>query len=64
MYSNFHFACILFQLVNVGSSTVNLKIFIDGLEINTNPLLGSTKTLLTSNNMMDENSFNEPKKVW
>ncbi|KAG5528817.1 hypothetical protein RHGRI_029469 [Rhododendron griersonianum] len=35
---------------------VNLKISIDGMKRNTFQSLGSTKTLLTSSNLMDENS--------
>jgi len=42
---------------------VNLKISIDGLEPNSLQLSGSTKTVLTSGNVMDENSFSQPKKV-
>ncbi|KAI5671797.1 hypothetical protein M9H77_12161 [Catharanthus roseus] len=51
------------KVVNFGSDTVILKISIDGLEHNSLQLLGSTKTVLTSSNLMDENSFKEPKKV-
>ncbi|EEF38707.1 alpha-L-arabinofuranosidase 1 [Ricinus communis] len=51
------------KVVNFGSSTVNLKISIDGLGLNSIQLSGSTKMLLTSANVMDENSFNDPKKV-
>ncbi|KAM0978612.1 hypothetical protein FF1_014552 [Malus domestica] len=51
------------KVVNLGTYTVNLKLFVDGLEPNSVSLSGSTKTVLTSNNQMDENSFNEPKKV-
>lgn len=49
--------------MNFGNSTVNLKISIDGLELNSKPTFGSTKIVLTSTNLMDENSFSEPKKV-
>ncbi|XP_035544759.1 alpha-L-arabinofuranosidase 1-like [Juglans regia] len=52
------------KIVNFGNDTVNLKISVDGLEPNSTILLsGSTKTVLTSGNPMDENSFNEPNKV-
>ncbi|XP_041025865.1 alpha-L-arabinofuranosidase 1-like isoform X2 [Juglans microcarpa x Juglans regia] len=52
------------KIVNFGNDTVNLKISVDGLEPNsTIQLSGSTKTVLTSSNLMDENSFNEPTKV-
>ncbi|XP_050369279.1 alpha-L-arabinofuranosidase 1-like isoform X1 [Argentina anserina] len=50
------------KIVNFGSNIVNLSIRVDGLEPNT-VLSGSTKTVLTSKNVMDENSFDEPKKV-
>ncbi|CAK9170046.1 unnamed protein product [Ilex paraguariensis] len=51
------------KVVNFGSNTANLKISIDGLELNSIQSYGSTKTVLTSSNVMDENSFNEPNKV-
>ncbi|CAH9069033.1 unnamed protein product [Cuscuta epithymum] len=51
------------KAVNFGASNVTLKITVDGLEQNSKQLLGSTKTLLTSSNVLDENSFTEPTKV-
>ncbi|KAL3534082.1 hypothetical protein ACH5RR_002543 [Cinchona calisaya] len=48
------------KVVNFGSSTVALKISISGLK--SIDSIGS-KTVLTSNNVRDENSFNEPEKV-
>lgn len=51
------------KVVNFGSDTVNLKIAIDGFDPNTVRLSGSTKTVLTSSNLMDENSFDAPTKV-
>lgn len=54
---------VVAQIVNFGSDTVNLKIYVDGLDPNSVKLSGSTKTMLTSSNLMDENSFNEPNKV-
>ncbi|XP_021831359.1 alpha-L-arabinofuranosidase 1-like [Prunus avium] len=51
------------KIVNFGTDIVNLKIVVDGLEPNSINLSESTKTVLTSNNPMDENSLNEPKKV-
>nr|ABV32544.1 alpha-L-arabinofuranosidase protein [Prunus persica] len=51
------------KIVNFGTNIVNLKIVVDGLEPNSINLSESTKTVLTSTNLMDENSFNEPKKV-
>lgn len=53
----------LVQVVNLGTNTVNLKVSVKGLEPNSISPSGSTKTVLTSNNLMDENSFSEPKKV-
>ncbi|XP_027353356.1 alpha-L-arabinofuranosidase 1-like isoform X1 [Abrus precatorius] len=54
---------IRIKVVNFGVNTVNLKISFDGLEPNSLQLSGSTKTVLTSSNVMDENSFSQPKKV-
>uniref|UniRef100_A0A2P2MIZ0 non-reducing end alpha-L-arabinofuranosidase n=1 Tax=Rhizophora mucronata TaxID=61149 RepID=A0A2P2MIZ0_RHIMU len=51
------------KVVNFGSSRVSLKISIDGLGLKSIKLSGSTKTVLTSTNPMDENSFSSPKKV-
>ncbi|KAF2287781.1 hypothetical protein GH714_002706 [Hevea brasiliensis] len=51
------------KIVNFGSNTVSLKISIEGLEDNSIQQSGSTKTLLTSANLMDENTFKEPNKV-
>ncbi|KAI5317021.1 hypothetical protein L3X38_036728 [Prunus dulcis] len=51
------------KIVNLGTNIVNLKIVVDGLEPNSINLSESTKTVLTSTNVMDENSLNEPKKV-
>ncbi|PON89779.1 Glycoside hydrolase [Trema orientale] len=51
------------KIVNYGSDTVNIKISVDGLDPNSVKLSGATKTVLTSSNLMDENSFNEPNKV-
>ncbi|WOL17114.1 alpha-L-arabinofuranosidase 1 [Canna indica] len=49
------------KIVNFGSDYVTLKISVKGLEAAINSL-GST-TVLTSSNLMDENSFANPKKV-
>ncbi|XP_057461130.1 alpha-L-arabinofuranosidase 1-like isoform X2 [Actinidia eriantha] len=54
---------IRIKAVNFGSNTVNLKVSIDGVEPNSFQSYGSTKKVLTSSNLMDENSFKEPKKV-
>ncbi|KAG2685355.1 hypothetical protein I3760_10G121600 [Carya illinoinensis] len=51
------------KVVNFGSDQVNLTISVDGLEHNSIQLSGSTKSVLTSGNLMDENSFKEPTKV-
>ncbi|OIT36342.1 PREDICTED: alpha-L-arabinofuranosidase 1-like [Nicotiana attenuata] len=51
------------KVVNFGSSTVTLKISISGLEQNSFQSFRATKTTLTSTNVMDENSFEDPKKV-
>ncbi|THU70377.1 hypothetical protein C4D60_Mb08t24340 [Musa balbisiana] len=49
------------KIVNFGSDTVNLKISVSGLEAAINSL-GDT-TVLTSGDLMDENSFDKPNKV-
>ncbi|MBA0642853.1 hypothetical protein Goklo_027190, partial [Gossypium klotzschianum] len=54
---------IRIKVVNFGNNSVNLQISVDGLDPNSVKLSGSTKTTLTSANLMDENSFKEPKKV-
>lgn len=53
----------IFQVVNFGSNSVNLQISINGLGVNPLQSSGSTKTELTSGNVMDENSFQAPNKV-
>ncbi|XP_073114418.1 alpha-L-arabinofuranosidase 1 isoform X2 [Elaeis guineensis] len=50
------------KIVNFGNDIVNLKISVAGLQNAVNSV-GSTKTVLTSSNLMDENSFEEPNKV-
>ncbi|KAK2970840.1 hypothetical protein RJ640_016636 [Escallonia rubra] len=51
------------KVVNFGPDNVNLKISIDGLEVNSKQPSGSTKTVLTSDNVTAGNSFDEPTKV-
>lgn len=51
------------KVVNFGSSSVNVSISVGGLDPNAEQLTASTKTVLTSTNIMDENSFTDPKKV-
>ncbi|EHA8590815.1 alpha-L-arabinofuranosidase 1 [Cocos nucifera] len=50
------------QIVNFGNDIVNLKISVAGLQNAVNSV-GSTMTVLTSSNLKDENSFEEPNKV-
>ncbi|GKV32694.1 hypothetical protein SLEP1_g41281 [Rubroshorea leprosula] len=50
------------KFVNLGNSSVYLSIIVNGLDSNSK-LIGSTKTVLTSTNLMDENSFMQPGKV-
>ncbi|XP_061966060.1 alpha-L-arabinofuranosidase 1-like [Populus nigra] len=50
------------KIVNFGNRHVSLKVSVDGLGLNSQ-LSGSTKTVLTSSNVMDENSFTDPNKV-
>ncbi|KAG0477502.1 hypothetical protein HPP92_013815 [Vanilla planifolia] len=49
------------KIVNFGYEFVNLSIVLSGLEDPINAV-GSKKTMLTSHNVMDENSFDEPRK--
>ncbi|PIN05822.1 Non-reducing end alpha-L-arabinofuranosidase [Handroanthus impetiginosus] len=51
------------KIVNFGSNIISLKVLIDGLDGKSIDASGSTITTLTSTNVKDENSFNEPKKV-
>ncbi|KAJ6741612.1 ALPHA-L-ARABINOFURANOSIDASE 1-LIKE [Salix viminalis] len=50
------------KVVNFGNRQVSLKVSVDGLGLNS-LLSGATKTVLTSSNVMDENSFTDPNKV-
>ncbi|CAI9101052.1 OLC1v1038287C1 [Oldenlandia corymbosa var. corymbosa] len=56
------------KVVNMGSNMVNLKILTDKLDLDvdtTDPANGgSTKTVMTATSLMDENSFNQPNKVF
>ncbi|XP_049935357.1 alpha-L-arabinofuranosidase 1-like isoform X2 [Nymphaea colorata] len=51
------------KIVNFDSSSVCLKIKITGLDSKDLSSSGSSKTIMTSNNLMDENSFAHPEKV-
>ncbi|KAI3964586.1 hypothetical protein MKW92_013364 [Papaver armeniacum] len=48
------------KIVNFGSDALNLIMAVDG---NSEDFPGYTRTLLTAQHLMDENSFNEPDKV-
>ncbi|KAK2370644.1 alpha-L-arabinofuranosidase [Trifolium repens] len=50
------------KIVNFGKDNENLEISINGLNTNVQPS-GSSMVVLTSNNIMDENSFSEPMKI-
>jgi alpha-N-arabinofuranosidase len=52
----------LVQIVNFGSHAVRVRISTTGLGTSVNAV-GSTVTVLTSGNVMDENSFSHPQKV-
>ncbi|XP_010558130.1 PREDICTED: alpha-L-arabinofuranosidase 1-like isoform X2 [Tarenaya hassleriana] len=54
---------IRIKVVNFGSSPVNLKVSVTGLDPNIVRVSGSKKTVLTSTDVMDENSFTQPNKV-
>ena len=51
------------QAVNFGATSVNMKVLVTGLDPNVMKVSGSKKTVLTSTNVMDENSFTQPEKV-
>ncbi|KAL7093011.1 hypothetical protein ACP275_11G016800 [Erythranthe tilingii] len=51
------------KVVNFGSNGVILNVSINGMDQSSIEAAGSTITSLTSQNVMDENSFNQPKKV-
>lgn len=53
---------ITIKIVNFANNYVNLKLSF-GVEQNSVQLAGSKKTILTSGNIMDENSFQSPNKV-
>ncbi|KAK7336358.1 hypothetical protein VNO77_16896 [Canavalia gladiata] len=53
---------IRIKVVNFGSDTENFRISISGLKSNVQQS-GSTKFVLTSPNVMDENSFSQPNKI-
>ncbi|CAJ2660392.1 unnamed protein product [Trifolium pratense] len=50
------------KVVNFGKVTENLEILINGLNTNVQPC-GSSMLVLTSNKIMDENSFSKPTKI-
>jgi alpha-L-arabinofuranosidase len=50
------------QVVNFGPDPVSLTISTSELQASVDAL-GSTATVMTSSNVMDENSFSNPKKV-
>ncbi|KAG2315483.1 hypothetical protein Bca52824_018605 [Brassica carinata] len=54
---------IRIKAVNFGDSSVNLKVLVTGLDPNVMKVSGSKRTVLTSTNVMDENSFTQPEKV-
>ncbi|GFQ02647.1 alpha-l-arabinofuranosidase 1 [Phtheirospermum japonicum] len=51
------------KVVNFGSNSVTLQLSIAGLEVNSLLSSGSSKSVLTSSNVMDENSFQVPNKI-
>lgn len=57
------FKICYFQAVNFGANSVNMKVLVTGLDPNVMRVTGSKKTVLTSTNVMDENSFSQPEKV-
>ncbi|KAK7336356.1 hypothetical protein VNO77_16894 [Canavalia gladiata] len=53
---------IRIKVVNFGSDTENFRFSISGLKSNVKQS-GSTKMVLTSSHVMDENSFSQPNKI-
>ncbi|KAK1412988.1 hypothetical protein QVD17_34654 [Tagetes erecta] len=51
------------KVVNYGSNKVNLKISFEGLDLGLIDYSKSTQTVLSSTNVKDENSFQNPTKV-
>jgi len=51
------------KAVNFGSSLLTLDISISGLPVGSISSSGSKITVLTSDNLMDENSFDKPEKI-
>ncbi|XP_022983725.1 alpha-L-arabinofuranosidase 1-like isoform X2 [Cucurbita maxima] len=51
------------KIVNFGSNEVSLKISVNHLNAFSIQKSGSSQTVLTSRNLMDENSLNDPMKV-
>jgi len=51
------------QAVNFGANSENMQVLVTGLDPNVMRVSGSKKTVLTSTNVMDENSFSQPEKV-
>ncbi|XP_010464752.1 PREDICTED: alpha-L-arabinofuranosidase 1-like [Camelina sativa] len=54
---------IRLKAVNFGATSVNMKVLVTGLDPKVMKVSGSKKTVLTSTNVMDENSFSQPEKV-
>ncbi|XP_073525949.1 uncharacterized protein [Phyllobates terribilis] len=54
---------LIIKVVNMGSDSANVKLSIVGLDQDTAYFKGSRKTVLTSSNVMDENSLDNPTKV-
>ncbi|CAA7059914.1 unnamed protein product [Microthlaspi erraticum] len=54
---------IRIKAVNFGATSVNLKVLVTGLDPNVMRVSGSKRTVLTSSNVMDENSFTQPEKI-
>ncbi|CAN6810030.1 unnamed protein product [Brassica oleracea] len=54
---------IRIKAVNFGDTSVNMKVLVTGLDPNVMKVSGSKRTVLTSTNVMDENSFTQPEKV-
>ncbi|KAJ7551122.1 hypothetical protein O6H91_07G135700 [Diphasiastrum complanatum] len=57
------FDYLVLKAVNFEGDPVQLKILLEGLPLNSIDASQSTITILSSSNVMDENSFSQPRKV-
>ncbi|KAJ7541554.1 hypothetical protein O6H91_10G064800 [Diphasiastrum complanatum] len=54
---------LILKAVNFGGDPLALEVLLEGINSNSFDISQSTITILSANNVMDENSFSEPNKV-